>query len=180
MPTNDPDPNEQPSPPRSFAARLGAMLGLRAAPPAGGGLARAAAADIRFREGLDALGEGFALYDAQDRIVTWNTLYVVYFPEARSRIRAGMTFAEVLAAVADDPVWAGRPDERERFLAASRAGRAATEAPFILELPGPKIVEGIERPTAGASSSCATSRPSARRCGHSRSATSGSATASRP
>ncbi|MBL8831597.1 MAG: PAS-domain containing protein [Rhodospirillales bacterium] len=146
MPTNDPDPNEPPSPFHRLAARLGAMLGSH-----GARLAEdpgAHAAEARFREGLEALGEGFALYDADDRLVTWNALYVVDFPEARGRIRAGMPFGEVLAAVAGDSVWAGRPDERERFIAASRAGRAATEAPFILELPGPKVVEGIERRTA--------------------------------
>ncbi len=150
MSTNDPDPNDPPPPSRSLAARIGAMFSLRGTPPAGSRTARDAttAAEMRFREGLDALGEGFALYDADDRLVTWNALYVVYFPEARERIRAGMSFGEVLAAVADDPVWTGLPEERERFLNASRAGRAATDAPFILELPGPKIVEGIERRTA--------------------------------
>ncbi len=156
MPNPDPAPHP-PSPVRSFAGRLAQcvrapfgrvfdyLTRLRDGRTA---LAAAAKAETRFREGLDALGEGFALYDSRDRLVAWNALYIVFFPEARRRIRAGMTFDELLDVIVRDPVWNGRDAELARFLHASRGGRAATGMPFTLELPGQKIVEMIERRTA--------------------------------
>jgi PAS domain S-box-containing protein len=157
MTTPDPDPKPTFPLPPSLAQGLGARmtaafkrlaLVLRRQREGHAARAAAAAAETRFREGLDALGEGFALYDSSDRLVAWNALYVVFFPDARSRIRVGMKFDELLALVAGDPIWAGREDERARFINASRTGRAATGAPFVLELPGQKVVEGIERRTA--------------------------------
>ncbi len=101
-----------------------------------------------FREGLDALGEGFAVYDAGDRLAAWNARYVAYFPQARRRIHAGMRFDDLLAACADDPSWEGQEAARLRFVEASRAGHTTDGTPFVLDLPGSFAVEGIERRTA--------------------------------
>ena len=153
MPIPDPAPLPPTSPVPSVAGRLAApftRLGRYLARMRDGraALAAAATAETRFREGLDALGEGFALYDANDRLVAWNALYVVFFSEARSRIRVGMTFGELLDVIVKDPTWIGHEAELARFLQASRGGRRETGIPFTLELPGQKIVELIERRTA--------------------------------
>ncbi|MBL8808315.1 MAG: PAS-domain containing protein [Rhodospirillales bacterium] len=101
-----------------------------------------------FGEGLEALGEGFAVYDARDRLVAWNGRYIVYFPAARRRIHAGMPFDALLEACAADPVWKGFEAARARFIESSREGHRRTGEPVILELPGDQAVQLTERRTA--------------------------------
>ncbi|MBI1245436.1 MAG: response regulator [Alphaproteobacteria bacterium] len=98
-----------------------------------------------FGEGLEALGEGFAVYDARDRLVAWNGRYIIYFPNARRQIHVGMPFDELLSACVEDPVWKGFEGARNRFVDASRAGHARTGEPVVLELPGDRAVELTER-----------------------------------
>ncbi len=50
----------------------------------------------RFREALDAMPDGMAFYDAEDRLVLWNQRYSEVNPELSSTLRAGMTFREII------------------------------------------------------------------------------------
>ncbi len=50
----------------------------------------------RFREALDAMPDGMAFYDAEDRLVLWNHRYAEVNPELSSTLRAGMTFREII------------------------------------------------------------------------------------
>ena len=93
MPIPDPAPLPSTAPVPSVVGRLVApfaRLGRYLARLRDGraALAAAATAETRFREGLDALGEGFALYDANDRLVAWNALYVRIPSPKRAAISA--------------------------------------------------------------------------------------------
>jgi len=50
----------------------------------------------RFREALDAMPDGMAFYDSDDRLVLWNQRYAEVNPELSSTFRAGMTFREII------------------------------------------------------------------------------------
>jgi len=47
-----------------------------------------------FYDGIDALPSGFAIFDAQDRIVLANTAYREMVPEHAKACESGTTFAE--------------------------------------------------------------------------------------
>ncbi|RZJ00065.1 MAG: response regulator [Brevundimonas sp.] len=47
-------------------------------------------------EAVDAMPDGMAFYDAQDRLILWNARYAEVNPELRSNLVRGMTFREVL------------------------------------------------------------------------------------
>ena len=59
----------------------------------------AEAADIthqRLDEALEAMTDGLAYYDADDRLVVWNAQYKRTVPEVADRLVAGITFEEIL------------------------------------------------------------------------------------
>jgi signal transduction histidine kinase/ActR/RegA family two-component response regulator len=110
--------------------------------------AAADAAERRFREGLDALDEGFALYDADGGLVAWNARYVGAFRDAYLHVAVGMAFEEVVETLARDPIWHGHDRLREAFVGASLAGYRSPGAVVALELPNRRTFEGVARPTA--------------------------------
>ncbi len=110
--------------------------------------AAADAAERRFREGLDALEEGFALYDAAGGLVAWNARYLGAFRDAYRHVEVGMTLEKVTETLAQDPIWNGYDRLRETFRRASAAGHKTPGAVFVLELPNKRTLEGVERPTA--------------------------------
>ncbi len=50
----------------------------------------------RMRDAIESLDEGFALYDADDRLVMWNDRYERLNSEISEVIRAGVTYGEIL------------------------------------------------------------------------------------
>ena len=50
----------------------------------------------RFREALDAMPDGMAFFDAEDRLVLWNQRYAEVNPELSSTLKAGMSFREII------------------------------------------------------------------------------------
>ena len=54
--------------------------------------------DRRFREAVETLGEGFALYDSEDRLVVFNEAYAKLHPATRDIIKVGMKFEDFVRA----------------------------------------------------------------------------------
>ncbi len=52
----------------------------------------------RLREALDAMPDGMAFFDADDRLVLWNHRYAEVNPELASTLKAGITFREIIEA----------------------------------------------------------------------------------
>ncbi|MEM7060833.1 MAG: PAS-domain containing protein [Pseudomonadota bacterium] len=50
----------------------------------------------RLRDAIEALDEGFALYDDQDRLVTWNQRYMELNDKIGHMIRPGVTYQDIL------------------------------------------------------------------------------------
>jgi PAS domain S-box-containing protein len=53
-------------------------------------------AQARLMAALEAVSEGFALFDGQDRLVLFNAHYLTFWPGMSDRIVAGMTFNEIV------------------------------------------------------------------------------------
>ncbi|MEM7668510.1 MAG: ATP-binding protein, partial [Pseudomonadota bacterium] len=55
-------------------------------------------ANIRLRDAIESLDEGFALYDDQDRLVLWNKRYAELNVHVADQIRDGVTYGQLLDA----------------------------------------------------------------------------------
>ena len=50
----------------------------------------------RFREAMDAMPDGMACYDAEDRLVLWNQRYEEMIPELSPALKVGVSFREII------------------------------------------------------------------------------------
>ena len=60
-----------------------------------------AVANDRMRDAIDSIDEGFALFDADERLVMWNKKYVQLSSHIADSIRTGVTFSEIMEAAID-------------------------------------------------------------------------------
>ena len=60
----------------------------------------------RFREAIDAMPDGMAFYDAEDRLVLWNQRYAEVNPELSSTLKTGMTFRQIIQIGLDGDLYA--------------------------------------------------------------------------
>ncbi|GAA0653990.1 response regulator [Brevundimonas lenta] len=83
----------------------------------------------QIRDALDAMPDGMAFYDAEDRLVLWNNRYAEVNPELSSNLQSGMTFRQIIQIGLDEGLYAeavGREEEWVRERLATRAERATT------------------------------------------------------
>ncbi len=112
---------------RERTAELESAMAKLAASNAALGLARdeADTARRRLADAIDSVNEGFAIFDADDRLVLANQTYQSLWPEAADMIAPGVHFSEIVKTLADHKVPLGAlaaPDawvhdrlERHRF-----------------------------------------------------------------
>ena len=84
----------------------------------------AQAARERFEEAIEAISSGFALFDAEDRLVIWNSRFQEYFSEVADVFTPGVPFPEILAASNERGMFPGAGDDPEGFLTALLEKRA--------------------------------------------------------
>ena len=85
---------------------------------------RALAAQTMFEEAIEAMSEGFALFDPEDRLVVCNSKYREFFPEMADRVQPGTPFESLFrealargvfpAAVGSEEAWIGQVLESRR------------------------------------------------------------------
>lgn len=69
-------------------------------------------AHVRLVEAIEAMSEGFALYDAEDRIQLYNQHYVENITQSRSEfLRPGLTFDEIVAETIKREEWEAGTDK---------------------------------------------------------------------
>ncbi|WP_184446284.1 ATP-binding protein [Rhodospirillum centenum] len=91
---------------------------------------RAAEAEERLRAALDAMPDGFVVYDAEDRLVTWNDRFLERYPSLRGvPALKGMRFEDLLRIfIANREI--GDPeayDDTERWIAERLAWRRSAD-----------------------------------------------------
>ncbi len=106
------------------------------------------ASEARFRDGIESMSDGFALYDANDLLVSWNSRYEQFFTYLRDRLAPGMSFAEI-AALTARAILPGRSDAERAAWVAERIARHRTPgASFVQTLASGRVIDTIERRTA--------------------------------
>ena len=109
------------------AAALGLFVANRAPPD------RTERADMaRLAQALDALSDGIAIWDAEDRLLLWNRPYAELLGDGREELlRPGLPFESMARAIVETGIAAEAPDDRETWIARRmeqhRTGVGATE-----------------------------------------------------
>ncbi|MBN8630203.1 MAG: PAS domain-containing protein [Rhodobacterales bacterium] len=85
-----------------------------------------AATKVRFLDAIEALDDGFAVFDAEDRLVLWNTPYVKVFAQIAGLIREGAYYDDLLRAAIAEGVF-GVDGARDRQNLQRRLDRPLTE-----------------------------------------------------
>lgn len=85
------------------------------------------AARLRLRDAIESLSDGFALFDAQDRLVVFNRAFLNFYPEIGDYITEPRTFAEIAERIASSGSTVGSLASPERWIA-DRLARHASAA----------------------------------------------------
>ncbi len=75
-----------------------------------------ARAEAHLRGAVDSIREGFAYYDADDRLVFWNDEYVHAMQESAEMITIGARFEDILRANVANNLFTFGEDEKDRYI----------------------------------------------------------------
>ncbi len=106
--------------------------------------ARIEESEARLRDGLDAMGEGVALWDSDDRLIMWNRRYLELLPHAAPFLRAGMTLRRVIeeTALVRYPDWS--PQARAAHVEQRLRLRRTLGQPCPIVSPSGRILEVVD------------------------------------
>ncbi|MBL8697030.1 MAG: PAS-domain containing protein [Alphaproteobacteria bacterium] len=109
---------------------------------------RVAEVEVRFRDGIEVIDDGFTLWDADDRLVVWNARYVEMYPDLAPVLRPGARYADCVRVVIER-IYAGADEaERERLIATRMAMHRDNVSPREYTRPDGMRVQVLERRTA--------------------------------
>jgi PAS domain S-box-containing protein len=102
----------------------------------------------RLREALDVMPEGLAFYDADDRLVAWNTRYADLFQVGGEPLAIGLSFSELLARNVAQGVYAEAIGREAEWIAERQAARWRAALSLTQKTVGGRWLRVTERRTA--------------------------------
>ena len=106
-----------------------------------------AQAKLTLDRALNAIDEGFLLFDRDDRLVTWNQHYAVLFPHLEPALRTGVPLVELQTLSARHLLPDGNPEIWARWIADRRRHHRGGGAPLEIVQPDGRVIEIAEAPT---------------------------------
>jgi PAS domain S-box-containing protein len=83
----------------------------------------------QLEDALESIGEGFVLFDPQDRIVMCNSHYRAWFTDVSHMVRPGNTFESFMRAAVENGMFPTAEKDPEGFMAAVMARRSNPSGP---------------------------------------------------
>jgi len=102
----------------------------------------------RIREALDAMPDGMAFYDANDRLVLWNHRYAEVNPELSSTLKAGMTFREIIQIGLEEDLYADARGRQAEWVQERLDSRRALTTTMEQRITGDRWLRVSDRRTA--------------------------------
>jgi signal transduction histidine kinase/NO-binding membrane sensor protein with MHYT domain/CheY-like chemotaxis protein len=102
----------------------------------------------RIREALDAMPDGMAFYDSEDRLVLWNHRYSEVNPELSSTLKVGMTFREIIQIGLDEDLYADARGRRAEWIQERLDARGALTNTMEQRIAGDRWLRVSDRRTA--------------------------------
>ena len=88
-------------------------------------------AQLRLRDAIESINEGFAIFDADDRLVLCNQTYLGLWPKIADRIVPGVTFAEITDMIGKDGTILGPMVARDRWVSERMAQRMVADGGHV-------------------------------------------------
>jgi PAS domain-containing protein len=104
-------------------------------------------ADQRLRDAIEALPDGFAMYDADDRLVVCNERYRTLYRESAPAMRPGARFEEILRFGLERGQYPEAAGRDQAWLAERLRTHREPGPPMLQELPGNRWLRIDERRT---------------------------------
>ena len=112
-------------------------------------LDRAAAAEARLLAAVEALPDGFVIYDADDRLVLCNSRYREIYAESAPSMTPGARFVDIIRYGLAHGQYPEAEGREEAFVADRLALHADASRDVVQGLPGNRWVQVVERRTTG-------------------------------
>jgi PAS domain S-box-containing protein len=110
---------------------------------------RIVSAERRLMTAISAISEGFALFDAEDRLILCNERYRSMYADVADVLTTGERFETMVRTAAERGAFAQTGTDLERFVERRLAEhRAPTGVPLIQHLADGRWIQSLERPTA--------------------------------
>lgn len=103
----------------------------------------------RFREALDAMPDGMAFYDADDRLVLWNQRYEELIPELSPTLKVGVTFRELIEIGLAQDLYADARGRNAEWFQDRLSARQALTTTREQQLVDGRWIRASDRRTAG-------------------------------
>jgi PAS domain S-box-containing protein len=110
---------------------------------------RVAELQARFHEAIEAVDGGFALWDAEDRLVACNAGYATAYPQIADLLRPGVAFSALLRKAAERGMYRAPASELEAFMADRIATHRNPGGPVEQQLADGRWIQIKERRAEG-------------------------------
>jgi len=100
------------------------------------------------REALEAISDGFIVFDADDHVVTYNTKQLELFPSVANKLAPGLAYRELLRAQIRSGQMSVPPDQEEAWLDQRIARHKSASEPLEQVFADGRIIRLSEYPTA--------------------------------
>ena len=101
----------------------------------------------QLRQAIEALPDGLAFYDAEDRLMLWNTRYALVNPGLESTLQKGMTFREVIQIGLDGGLYADAIGREDAWINERMVTRAALSTTMEQHISGDRWLRVSDRRT---------------------------------
>ncbi len=101
----------------------------------------------QLRQAIEAMPDGLAFYDADDRLVLWNTRYAEVNPELSTALQSGMTFREIIQIGLDEGLYADAIGREAEWTAERMATRTALSTTMEQHIAGDRWLRVSDRRT---------------------------------
>ena len=102
----------------------------------------------RIREAIDAMPDGMAFYDADDRLALWNHRYAEVNPELSSNLKVGMTFLEIIKIGLSEGLYADAVGREDAWIVERLESRKALTTTIEQRIAGNRWLRVSDRRTA--------------------------------
>ena len=102
----------------------------------------------RVREALDAMPDGMAIYDSDDRLLLWNHSYAEENPALSAALRTGMSFREIIEIGLDETLYLDVLGRKAEWIQERLDARSALTSTFEQRIAGDRWLRVSDRRTS--------------------------------
>ena len=112
-----------------------------------GWMARSSAL-TQIRQAIEAMPDGLAFFDAEDRLVLWNSRYAEVNPELKTALQVGQTFRQIIQIGLDEGLYADAKGREDDWIAERLAARRQLATTMEQQIAGDRWLRVADRRSA--------------------------------